>query len=511
MDTSQTSKSKPHEFTLAEARLSRPPAERLLKHYSEPGLRRERARFYEFMEVDIAHAVMLARQGIIETATAAKLLKALLELQSQGPEGLPIDPSKGSFLLQVEADLSRKLGHHVAGQLHTGRSRIDQGATVRRLAERRTTLDAVAALMTFRRTLISMAEQHPTTVMPGYTHMQHAQPWVFGHYILSFASRTRDDFERLREAYGRMNLNPLGSVGLAGTSWPLDRALTTALLGFSDILENSKLAREAYYAAEVVAALSFVMADINDLATDLHVWSMSEIGIVECDDAFCGTSSIFPQKKNPVGLETIKKAAGPASLWLATALSTFRAEGTGDQSVRELALLEEAAATTTAMLELADAIVETLIVHEDRMKQLVNENWATSSHLADVIVRVTGLSFREVHHIVGRLIRKSIAAGVSPTEVTPEMIDASARETIGQDLSLEQSIISEALDPDGFISSRVTAGSVNPAEIRRMLDRERAALEEDVRWFETETARLKRCRDDLRREAESLIDFRDSS
>ncbi len=494
-----------NEFTLAEARLSSPPHAILLEHYSEPGLRRESARFFEFIEVDIAHTVMLARQSIIKTSSAGALLRALVDLQDRGVDALPIDPARGSLLLQVERYLASHLGENVAGQLHTGRSRIDQGATVRRLFERRYTLEVFKALLNFRQSLLRLASRHFTTVMPGYTHMQQAQPWVFGHYLLSFSARTHDDFDRLRQAYRRMNLNPLGSVGLSGTSWHLDRSLTADFLGFEGLVENAKLAREAYYAADVTASLSFIMADLNDLATDLHIWSMTEIGIVECDDAFCGTSSIFPQKKNPVGLETIKKAAGPASTWLATALATFRAEGTGDQSVRELALLEDAAKTTAAMLGLMSAIVDTLIVNTDRMHSLVTESWVTSSNLADAIVRHSGHSFREVHHVVGRLIRNCLAAGIPPSSVTPEMIDAAANEITGATLDLPQELITEALDPRAFIESRATTGSVNPKEIKRMSDRERERLDADANWYESETSRIGKCHAKLHREAHALV------
>ena len=200
-----------------------------------------------------------------------------------------------------------------------------------------------------------------------------------------------------------MNLNPLGAVGLSGTSWPLDRHRTTELLGFSAVLENSKLGREAFYAADAIASLSFIMATLNDLSTDLHLWSSTEFGFVESDDAYCGTSSMFPQKKNPDGLEAVKKAAGGSVTWLATALATFRAEGTGDQAMRDLPLLDDALETTEGMLELLTGIVSTLVVHQERMRKALDGSWCTASNLADVIVRKTGLSFRQVHHVVARL------------------------------------------------------------------------------------------------------------
>jgi argininosuccinate lyase len=320
--------------------------------------------------------------------------------------------------------------------------------------------------------------------------MQQAQPWVFGHYLLGFSSRLHDSFERLAQSYRRLNRNPLGGVGLAGTSWPLDRERTSELLGFDGLVENSRLAREAYYAAEVVGALAFIMADLNDLATDLHIWSSSEFGFVESDDAYCGTSSIFPQKKNPTGLETIRKAAGNAVTWLATALATFRGEGTGDQAMRELPLIDSAFDITEGMLDLCTGIIETLIVHEDRMSEALKGSWCTASNLADVIVRERGLPFRQVHHIVARLVRNCLADGVAPDELTSEQLDQVAMETAGLELVLGDEAVREALDPRRFVQTRITQGSVGPREVDRLLGLARDDRAADQAWVSEARNRL---------------------
>lgn len=478
------------EFTLSEARLSSPPADDLLRYYLQPHLAHERRRFDEFLSVDLAHTAMIAEQGIIARDVAKALLAALLELRSKGEAAIAFDPLKGSFLLQVESYLRDKVGEHFSGQMHTGRSRIDQGATVRRLFERNRTLEVFEALVACRNAVLDMATKHSRTVMPGYTHMQQAQPWVFGHYLLSFSARLEESFERLSQAYSRVNRNALGTVGLSGTSWPLDRHRTTQFLGFEDIVDNSKLGREAYYAAELVAALSFIMSDLNDLATDLHVWSSTEFGFVESADAYCGTSSIFPQKKNPVGLEAVKHSAGEAVTWLATALATFRAEGTGDQAMRELPIAEDALSSVHASLRLLSGIISTLIVHEERMLASVKASWATASNLADAIVRECGLSFREVHHVVGRFVRNCLAAGLQPADATSSQLAQAAIETLGHPIELPQELVSKALDPQDFVRTRVTTGSVAPAEVDRMLVRARERIEVHRGWLSQERARI---------------------
>ncbi|PIT06095.1 argininosuccinate lyase [Bradyrhizobium nitroreducens] len=475
---------------LTDARLSSPPADALVKYHDIPGLKREARQMREFNQVDLAHTVMLAEQGILTRKVAKAILEALVELGRRDPDSFQIDPSRGSFLLQVEAHLFSRLGEDIGGQMHTGRSRIDQGTTVRRLYERNRTLDVLDRLNQFRRVLIAKAALHSRAIMPGYTHMQHAQPWVFGHYLLSIDTRLAEDSERLTQAYARVNLNPLGAVGLSGTSWPLDRSRTTELLGFAAVLENSKLGREAFYAADAIASLSFIMASLNDLSTDLHLWSSVEFGFVESSDAYCGTSSIFPQKKNPAGLETVKKAAGASVTWLATALATFRAEGTGDQAMRDLPLLDEAMDTTEGMLDLLTGIVSTLIVHEKRMRKGLEGSWCAASNLADVMVRQTGLSFRQVHHVVARLVRICIAENIAPTAVTRELLDRAAEETIAKSIAIDDATIRNALDPEVFVRTRVTVGSVSPAEVDRMLEVAGDRLADSDGWLAAERVRL---------------------
>ncbi len=490
LDTSMSKAGVEREALLTEARLSGPPADALIKYHDVPGLAREKRQMREFNQVDLAHTVMLAEQGILTPNDAKMILQALMELRGMDPAAFPIDPLRGSFLLQVEAHLFSRIGEDIGGQMHTGRSRIDQGTTVRRLYKRNRILDVLERLNQFRGDLIEKAARHSRAIMPGYTHMQQAQPWVFGHYLLSIATRLAEDFERLTQTYARVNLNPLGAVGLAGTSWPLDRHRTTELLGFGAVLENSKLGREAFYAADAIASLSFVMATLNDLSTDLHLWSSTEFGFVESDDAYCGTSSIFPQKKNPDGLEAVKKAAGGSVTWLATALATFRSEGTGDQAMRDLPLLDDALETTEGMLQLLTGIVSTLVVHEERMRKALDGSWCTASNLADVMVRETGLSFRQVHHVVARLVRICVQENFSPSSVTVGLLNRAAQETIGKTIAIGESTIRNALDPEVFVRTRVTVGSVSPAEVDRMLELARTSLADSGVWVAAERARL---------------------
>lgn len=248
------------------------------------------------------------------------------------------------------------------------------------------------------------------------------------------------------------------------------------------------------------------MATLNDLATDFHVWSSWEFGLVETDDAFCGTSSIFPQKKNPSALEAIKEAAGGATQWLAQAMTTFRGEGSGDQAIRELSMLDDAIACTAAMVELATGLVDTLVVHEARMRKVVSETWSTTSNLADVLVRDVGLSYRHSHHAVGRLVRLCLAEGISPSQVTGALLDEAAQQTIGRPLGLSDDAVREALDVDAFVRTRVTHGSIAPAEVDRMLTEAEATLAADLCWLDAEDGRIAGARAALNHAVDAILD-----
>jgi argininosuccinate lyase len=188
----------------------------------------------------------------------------------------------------------------------------------------------------------------------------------------------------------------------------------------------------------------------------------------------------------------VKKAAGGSVTWLATALATFRAEGTGDQAMRDLPLLDDALETTEGMLELLTGIVSTLVVHQERMRKALDGSWCTASNLADVIVRKTGLSFRQVHHVVARLVRICVQENFSPSAVTVELLSRAAQETIGEPIKIDEPTIRDALDPEIFVRTRVTVGSVSPAEVNRMLEVARTGLADNGVWLAAERARLAR-------------------
>jgi argininosuccinate lyase len=491
---------------LEEARLG-PRNPVLVEHDEMPRLAHLRRYFRDYALVDLAHAVMLVEERILDAPRGARLLRGLLEVLEAGAEGFPWDPRSGSYLVQVEHVLAGRLGDDVAGRLQTGRSRNDQHGAVDRLHRRDLLHRVVEALLALQRALLARAQEHAATVMPGYTHLQHAQPVTFGHGLMRHASTFERDLERLAGAFGRTNLGALGGAAQAGTSWPVNRRRTAELLGHDGLVVNSSdagvFARD--YIEEVVAVLALLMANLGRLATDLYVWHSWEFGFVEVEDGLAGTSSIMPQKKNPHALERVKATAGQAIGWLPAVMGCQRPvastdldlafgddliPGWGDAAVGALRLMAEA--------------VRTLTVHADVMAAKAGAFWSTASHLADELVRRHDLAFRTAHHVVARFVRDAVARGQGPADASPELLVRALREVAGLDVAVAETELRRLLDPRHFVESRVTEGSVNPREVLAHVGHAERALAAHARWHADRAAHVARAVEALVARARTL-------
>ena len=471
---------------LEQARLG--PRTRVLIECEEiPNIPRLKRRFREYLLTDLAHAVMLTETGIVTPERGARLLEGLLAMYDSGGEGFPYLAQSGSFLVQTEHYLSERVGEDIAGRLQTGRSRNDQSAAAERLWVRDLLLEVAAQTIGLERHVLAQAEVHADTLMPGYTHLQHAQPTTFGHHMMRHAAAFDRDLERLRDVWPRVNLSSLGGAAMAGTSWPVDRARTAELLGHDGIVVNSSdaggFARD--YIEEAVAVLSILMSNLGRLAGDLYVWHSWEFGYVEIADGLAGTSSIMPQKKNPHSLERVKALAGQAAGWFAGVMACQHGIVSTDLDFTfaddHLTQMGDA---TLQSLKLSAASVETLTVHRVRMAEAAGAFWSTTSHLADVLVRQYDMPFRAAHHVVGRFVRASLAAGLTPAEVRAADLADAGREMAGVAIEMDDAELRGHLDARAFLASRATAGSVHPDETRAHRVELAGKLAEHVRWQE---------------------------
>jgi argininosuccinate lyase len=361
----------------------------------------------------IAHVHGLARAGLLSADEATAIVAGLEGLRTEAAAGtLAWDPALEDVHLNLEAALAARIGP-LAAKLHTGRSRNDQVATDLRLWARRAVLELDEAILEMERALVGLAEREGDAILPGTTHIQPAQPILFGHHLLAYVEMLERDRGRLADARRRMNVSPLGSGALAGAGYPLDRAATASELGFDGPSANSLDAvSDRDFVVEILAAVALGMVHLSRLSEELTWWSNPRFGFVRLSDAFSTGSSMMPNKKNPDPAELVRGRAGRVIGSLAGMLALLKGLPLAYQRdlQEDKAPLFESIATYGASLGILAGLLEGLAVDRARMRAAADEGFITATAVADELVR-RGIPFRTAHHIVGRLVVEAEAAG----------------------------------------------------------------------------------------------------
>ncbi|MBO6053877.1 MAG: argininosuccinate lyase [Clostridia bacterium] len=367
--------------------------------------------FREDIAGSIAHATMLGRCGIIEASEADKIVAALREILNDLESGaLAIDPEAEDIHMFVEEVLTKRIGD-TGKRLHTARSRNDQVALDIRLYLRREIGEIRTLLRELLTTLADIAERNADAVMPGYTHLQRAQPVTFGHYMLAYAQMFLRDAERLGQIRARTNISPLGSDALASTTYPIDRALVAELLGMDGITENSMDGvSDRDFLAELIFALSLVMMHLSRFSEEIILWCSSEFSFIELDDAFSTGSSIMPQKKNPDIAELVRGKTGRVYGDLTAILTALKgiplAYNKDMQEDKEAVF--DAIDHTKLCVELFTAMIASMTVKTDRLREAASGGFINATDCADYLVK-KGLPFRDAYRVSGRLVAYCIA------------------------------------------------------------------------------------------------------
>jgi argininosuccinate lyase len=423
-----------------------------------------------------AHVVMLAEQGSIPDEQARSILKALREMRAGDVE---LDPRLGDVYTNTERHLIGRIGD-VAGAMHTGRSRNDLSATATRMVVREKVEEVIAACCTLQETLIARAKENIETVMPGYTHLQQAQPITLAHWAMAYCDLLGHDIWRLEDTLRRTNLSTLGAAALAGTGHRIDRRRTAELLGFDGVLESSlQCVASRDYLLEAVFDLTLMMNTLDRLNSDIFLWTTNEFAMVELDDAFAGTSSIMPQKKNPLIQETLRARYATQMGRLTAAVAVFKGLPMGHNfDMYEVNLiLNDSVEELLQSLGITERVVATLKVNVERMRENLETGYIAATELADVIVRRAGVPFRAAHQVVGRVVREAISRGIKMSEVSLEMIQATSREVLGRELDLTERDVREAVDPRVNVERRNSTGGPAPSEVSRMISDRLGKLE----------------------------------
>lgn len=454
--------------------------------------------------VDLAHVVMLSRTGIIDPSSAQALLRVLIEMKRSGVPHEVFEDEYEDIHAGIESYLVRVLGPDAGGRLHIGRSRNDEVATCIRLCLRDDLLLISDELSCLRRTLLDLGQAHTRTMMPGFTHFQHAQPTTLAHHLLAYEEMFGRDQSRIRDAYDRMNQSPLGAAAFASTTFPIDREMVAELLGFDGISLNTMDAvasRDGLL--EALSCLAIMMVHISRACEELVIWSSPFVGFVTLPDEYCSTSSIMPQKRNPDTAEIMRARSGLLIGELNAALIVMK--GLPLSYNRDLQDLTphvwRGTGSSRACVSLLEGMLASAVFHSDRMAAEAGKNFSTATDLADLLVRRLGMPFRTAHTIVGR--------AVSQGSMTLKVLDEVATDLTGESLSsrgLTKEHVSMSFDVGESISRRDRPGGPSPRAVEEAIRFRRNALESDVHWTGERRASTVKAMEQLMREASRIAE-----
>jgi argininosuccinate lyase len=417
------------------------------------------------------HAAMLREQGIVSEADVAAILEGLDRIAAEYErDGVPERVELEDIHMTVEHRLGELIGP-VAGRLHTARSRNDQVATDFRLWVRNACDEAVDAVRALQRGLVERAEEHAETVMPGFTHLQVAQPVTLGHHLLAYYEMLRRDVSRFSDARARMNECPLGSAALAGTGFPIDRERTADALGFDGAMANSlDSVSDRDFALDYLSAAAQCSLHLSRLAEELIIWASAPFGFVKLSDTFSTGSSIMPQKRNPDAAELVRGHSGRIIGALTSLMITMKglplAYSKDMQDDKEPVF--EARDLLMLSLEALTGMVETVEFVPERMHAAAAQGYSTATDLADWLVREADVPFREAHHITGRAVKAAEERGCDLADLPLEVL-RSIDERIDEH-------VYDVLSVDASVRSRTSYGGTAPECVREQIAAAKDAL-----------------------------------
>ncbi|PTU87696.1 argininosuccinate lyase [Staphylococcus pasteuri] len=411
----------------------------------------------------IAHATMLANQHIISQDDAKTIIEGLKEIQVDAHQNkIEFKASLEDIHLNIEHELIQRVGE-VGGKLHTGRSRNDQVATDMHLYTKEEVLEIIELIKSLQQTILKIANTHIDTIMPGYTHLQRAQPISFAHHIMTYFWMLERDKSRFQDSIKRIDISPLGAAALSGTTHPIDRHETQSLLNFSAIYENSLDAvSDRDYIVETLHNISLTMVHLSRFSEEIIFWSTDEAKFITLSDAFSTGSSIMPQKKNPDMAELIRGKVGRTTGHLMSMLVTLKglplAYNKDMQEDKEG--LFDAIHTIKGSLKIFDGMLDTMTVNTNRLNETVTKDFSNATELADYLVS-KNVPFRTAHEIVGKIVLDCINNGIY-------LLDVPLTDYQSYHQSIESDIY-DYLKPENCLKRRKSYGSTGQDAVKHQL------------------------------------------
>ncbi len=437
------------------------------------------------IDINKAHAIMLMEQKIIQPKDATQLLKAL-----SGKLDLKMNASSEDVHMAVEEAVLQQTGPEIGGNMHIAKSRNDQVATAIRMELRKNLLDLELSVLQMQKSLARTAEKHVETIIPGFTHLQPAQPVTFAHYLLARFDQLDRDLQRLQNAYLTVNMCPLGAGALATTSYPINRERTAELLGFDDLVENSiDAVGSRDFILETLAALTLTAVDLSQLAEDLVVWSSPDLGILEFPDEFASTSSMMPQKKNPEVPEVIRaRASHVLGDFVAAATAMKAMPSTYNLDFQEITpKLWEAFESLACSVKMLSEVIPNLKIKPCSSEKALR-SFVAATELANMLVQRYGVPFRSAHKIVGALVKTLVESKKTFEDATPELLNKIAKQSVGITLTVKKSDIINSVDLEKIVANHKIKGGPAPATVKKAL----AARKKHMAETHSNVAKLKK-------------------
>jgi len=453
------------------------PTDRLVEEYTA-SISFDRELAEEDIQGSLAHVTMLGRCGVLPEEDVEKIKEGLLRVRQRIQRGeAEFSVADEDIHMNIEKQLIEDIGP-VGGKLHTGRSRNDQVATDMHLYLRKRVVEFVGLLADLQEALIGQAKANPDAIMPGYTHLQRAQPILFAHHLMAYVSMFRRDIERLQDSYKRIDMLPLGAGALAGTTFAIDRHYTASLLNFSRVYDNSLDAvSDRDFIVEFLADAAIIMMHLSRLSEELVLWSSSEFQFVELDDAFCTGSSIMPQKKNPDVPELVRGKTGRVYghlIGLLTVLKSLPLAYNKDMQEDKEGLFDTVR-TLQGALRLFAPMIATMKVRKDRMRGAVERDFSNATDIADFLA-ARGMPFRQAHEVIGKTVLYCIENGKFLADLTLEEFRRFS--------PLFDESIYEVLKPENVVKARDVYGGTAPGRVAEAIARAEEELAGTRAWVE---------------------------
>lgn len=419
------------------------------------------------IKINQAHVTMLIVQKIVEPKIGVKLLAALTEIDPKSK----LDSSLEDVHIAVEEELNKKVGIEIGGYLHIAKSRNDQVATAIRMALRTDIIRLMEIVVKLQDSIIELAKKHTETLVPSYTHLHPAQPVTFAHILISYFESLQRNQNRLEETIPRINMCPMGAGAIATTSFPIDRKLTATLLGFANVLQNSiDAVGSRDFVLETLSNITLLAIDISRVVEDLLVWSSPDFAIIDLPEQFTFTSSIMPQKKNPDVLEVIRARMSQILGNFVASATTMKALPSGyNLDLQELTpKLWESLEIVGSSVNMLSELIKNLKVNKNVFDKQILQ-YSTTTELANLLVRKYNIPFRTSHKIVGAVVKSLVDENLMLSDLTPELLNNTAKGFTKIPLELNLVDIKDSIDPKKVVYSYKVIGGPAPVEVKRVL------------------------------------------